>query len=112
VAAAIAAAALAGWLVPFVFGTAYRGSIEPLRWLLPGTLAFSLQSVLSNYIAGRGRPRLVLIAWLAGAVVAIAADLVVIPAFGIAGAAIVSSASYVLVTSIHFRALRSVTTGA
>jgi O-antigen/teichoic acid export membrane protein len=109
---AIAVAVLANWLVPLVFGTAYRGSVQPLRFLLPGVVAFSLLSVLSNYIAGRGRPRLVLVAWLAGTVVAIGADLVVIPAFGIVGAAIVSSASYLVVTSIHLKVLRSVTSGA
>lgn len=106
--AATGAALLSGWFIPVVFGSAYRGSVEPLRWLLPGTVAFSLQSVVSNYIAGRGRPRLVLVAWLAGAVVAIGADLIVIPAFGIVGAAIVSSVSYALVTSIHVKALHRV----
>ncbi len=108
VAAALVALATAGWLIPLVFGSHYRGSVEPLRLLLPGTVAFSLQSVLSNYLAGRGRPRIVLFAWLAGAVVGIGADLLVIPAYGIAGAAVVSSLSYMLVTGLHFKALRGV----
>lgn len=95
----------APWLVSVLFGSAYAGSVAPLRWLLPGTIAFSLQSVLSNYLAGRGRPRIVLLAWLAGAVVGIGADLVVIPAYGIEGAAIVSSVSYLLVTALHVKAL-------
>jgi O-antigen/teichoic acid export membrane protein len=99
---------LANRLVPLIFGSAYDGSVEPLRWLLPGTFAFSLQSVLSNYLASRGRPRIVLVAWLTGAVIGIGADLFVIPAYGIAGAAIVSSASYLVVTGMHVRALRSI----
>ena len=99
---------VANRLVPLIFGSAYHGSIGPLRWLLPGTIAFSLQSVLSNYLASRGRPRIVLVAWLTGAVIGIGADLFVIPAYGIAGAAVVSSASYLVVTGMHVQALRSI----
>lgn len=106
-AAAIVALALAGWAIPLLFGAGYRGSVAPFRCLLPGTVAFSFQSVLSNYLAGRGRPRIVLVAWLIGATTGIAADLLVIPAYGIVGAAVVSSGSYLLVTGIHVQALRS-----
>ncbi len=73
-AALVRLGAMAGWLIPLVFGSHYRGSVEPLRLLLPGTVAFSLQSVLSSYLAGRGRPRIVLFAGSAGAVVGICAD--------------------------------------
>jgi O-antigen/teichoic acid export membrane protein len=108
IAASLVALAVAAHVIPLVFGSGYQGSVSAFRWLLPGTVAFSLQSVLSNYLAGRGRPRIVLVAWLCGAVTGVVADLLVIPAYGITGAAIVSSASYVLVTGIHFHALRSV----
>jgi O-antigen/teichoic acid export membrane protein len=107
VAAGVVALLSAAWIVPFVLGSGYRGSVEPLRLLLPGMIAFSLQSVLSNYLAGRGRPRSVLVAWLVGMVAGIGGDLVVIPRYGIAGAAVVSSLSYLLVTGLHFRALRA-----
>lgn len=112
VGACVLALLLANWAIPLVFGAAYRGAVAPLRWLLPGVLAFSVQSVLSNYLAGRGRPRIVLVAWLLGAVFGIVADLFVIPADGIVGAAVVSSLSYVLVTSLHVRALLSLRRGA
>jgi O-antigen/teichoic acid export membrane protein len=106
VAAAAVALAAAGWVVPLVFGASYRGSVEPLRLLLPGVIAFALLTVLSQYLAGRGRPRAVVVAWLIGAVIGVGADLVVIPAFGIAGAAVVSSAAYLIVMALHVRALR------
>jgi O-antigen/teichoic acid export membrane protein len=64
-----------------------------------------LQSVISNYVASRGRPRAVLVAWTASAVFGIAADLWAIPQFGIAGAAAVSSLSYLLVLLLHVQAL-------
>lgn len=107
IAASLLALALAGWAVPLVYGNAYRGAVTPLRWLLPGVIAFSVQSVLSSYLAGRGRPRAVLVAWLLGAVFGIGVDLFVIPAYGVVGAAIVSSLSYLLVTSVHIKAMRS-----
>ncbi len=108
---AIFALLIASWIIPVVFGTAYRGSVAPLRLMLPGVVAFSLQSVLSQYLAGRGRPRIVLVAWLTGAVVGVTADLIVIPADGITGAAVVSSVSYLIVTGLHFRALRRMRPG-
>jgi O-antigen/teichoic acid export membrane protein len=110
---AVLAFLLAGWALPLVFGSGYRGSVGAFRLLLPGTIAFSLQSVLSQYLASRGRPRIVLIAWVTGAVTGLIADLIVIPAAGVTGAAIVSSASYVLVTVLHvhgFRAMRTTAT--
>lgn len=106
VGACVLAILLASWAVPLVFGAAYRDAVAPLRWLLPGVIAFSVQSVLSNYLAGRGRPRVVLVAWLSGALFGIIADLFVVPAYGIVGAAVVSSLSYILVTSLHVGAMR------
>jgi O-antigen/teichoic acid export membrane protein len=105
---ALVALVLGGWIIPLVFGSAYRGSVDPFRLLLPGTIAFSLQSVLSQYLAGRGRPRIVLIAWITGAVLGLVADLIVIPAYGITGAAVVSSASYVIVTGLHLHGFRQI----
>jgi O-antigen/teichoic acid export membrane protein len=107
VAAAVFALVIAPWIVLLVFGSGYHGSVAPLRLLLPGTVAFSLQSVLSQYLAGRGRPRVVLVAWTVGAIVGVGADVFVIPTYGIDGAAVVSSASYALVTGLHFKALRA-----
>lgn len=100
----------ADWLVPFLWGDAYRGSIDPVRLLLPGIVALGVQSVVSNYVASRGRPRAVLFAWLTAAVVGIVGDLIVVPEYGIEGAAIVASASYLLVLGLHVKPMREVRT--
>ena len=105
---AIAAGALATPLVERVFGASYSAAVTPLRLLLPGAALLALQSVISNYIAARGRPRRVLFAWLAGAVVGIGLDVVVIPIYGVAGAAAASSISYLVVLVLHLEALRAV----
>jgi O-antigen/teichoic acid export membrane protein/glycosyltransferase involved in cell wall biosynthesis len=91
-------------LIARLFGTAYSGSVEPLRWLLPGIVLLGVQSVISNYLASRGRPRSVLVAWLTAAVVGVGLDLFVIPVYGISGAAVVSSISYIVVLGLHLRA--------
>jgi O-antigen/teichoic acid export membrane protein len=107
-AGALLAGALAGWLVPFLWGDAYRGSVSAARWLLPGVVALGVQSVVSNYVASRGRPRAVLVAWLTAAVVGIVGDLIVVPRYGIDGAAIVASVSYLVVLGLHVAPMRAV----
>jgi O-antigen/teichoic acid export membrane protein len=64
------------------------------------------QSVISNYVAGRGQAPRVVSAWLSAAVLGIGLDLIVIPLAGIVGAAVVSSLSYLVVLGMHVRALR------
>jgi O-antigen/teichoic acid export membrane protein len=107
-AGALAILVLAGRIVDLTFGTAYHGSVPALMWLLPGLVLLGVQSVISSYVASRGRPRAVLLAWTAGAVLGIALDLVAIPRWGISGAAAVSSLSYAVVVALHVRALRQV----
>lgn len=95
-------------LVSLLFGSQYEASVTPLRWLLPGAVLLGVQGVISNYVASRGRPRSVLVAWLTAAIVALGLDLVAIPAFGISGAGAVSSISYLVVVLLHLRALEQV----
>ena len=81
-------------LVRTLYGNEFAGAISPLLLLLPGIAVFSLPNVLASYIAGVGRPRLNLYVALAALAVTIALDLALIPAMGIDGAAIASTASY------------------
>jgi O-antigen/teichoic acid export membrane protein len=106
-AAAAVSAVIAPWILELLFGPAYRESSTALRLLLPGVVLLGLQSVISNYVASRGRPRAVLVAWTASAVFGLVADLWAIPHYGIDGAAAVSSLSYLLVLLLHLQALRA-----
>ncbi len=111
--AAVAAvfAVLAPTAIDLLLGRRYHGSVAPLRLLLPGLVVLSLQTVVSGYVVSRGYARAALIAWLTAAVVGVVADVFVIPRFGIDGAAIVSSCSYLLVLVLHFGALRQARAG-
>lgn len=99
-------AAVAPELIKGLFGADFGESAQPLRLLLPGIVVLGVQSVVSSYVTSRGRPRVVLRAWLTAAAIGIALDLYAIPAYGISGAAVVSSISYVVVLGLHLRAFR------
>ena len=88
-------------LIGIIYGSDYYGSILPLKVLLLGIFCLSLGKILANDIAARGKPELNAISNLVGFVVNIGFNILLIPKFGIVGAAIATSISYTL-TSIIF----------
>jgi O-antigen/teichoic acid export membrane protein/glycosyltransferase involved in cell wall biosynthesis len=93
-----ALAALCGpWLIPLVFGARFSAAVLPLWWLLPGVLAYSLVSVLSQYLVARSFPRSLIVAWGAGLLVALAAGAPLTARFGAAGGAAAQSLGALLV---------------
>ena len=96
--AGLGVAVLAPVLLPLVYGLPFRESVEPLIYLLPGVIAFSVVNVLASYIAGVGRPQINLIVSGAGLAITLILDLTLIPAIGIRGAALASTMSYLLST--------------
>jgi O-antigen/teichoic acid export membrane protein len=106
--AALAAAVASPVLVPAVFGSAFDDSVLPFVWLLPGTVAAAGTKILAAHVFSRGRP--LINAQVAAAVLAItiAGDLVLIPPFGVPGAAAASSFAYccgLALTAIAYRRL-------
>jgi O-antigen/teichoic acid export membrane protein len=83
-------------LVKIVYGRGFTDAGVALRWILPGIVAYSVVAVLSRYVVGRGRPGIGTLVLVAGLVVNVAANLILIPRFGIIGAAASSSISYTL----------------
>jgi O-antigen/teichoic acid export membrane protein len=105
---AIPAFVLGPRLVRFVYGPAFVDAGVALRLILPGVVAYSVVAVLSRYIVGRGRPGTGTIILVAGLVANISANLLLVPRFGINGAAAASSLSYgftALLTLAVFRRL-------
>jgi O-antigen/teichoic acid export membrane protein len=99
-ATAIASAAVAIAIVPaslfifFVVLPHYRDALGALVILLPAVVALSVSKVLTGYLTGLGHAAPVSIAASVAVVLNIACNLVLIPALGIAGAALSSLASY------------------
>lgn len=93
---AIALGVVAFYALPRLYGEPFRPSVTALLWLLPGIVAFSSVNVLAAYINGIGKPRLNLIVAVASLTVTVTLDLILIPRFGIVGAALASTCSYTL----------------
>jgi len=87
-------------LITVLFGANYEDSVSPLRLLLPGVVILSISKVLSSDLGGRGLLLYNTLAALSGLAATVALDLILIPRFGINGAAIASSVSYSLNTVV------------
>ena len=86
----------ASWGIEWIFGESFRGSVTVLYWLVPGAVAFSTTTVVAGYFAGMGRPHLNMFVSIVSLTVTIPLDILLIPRWGITGAAIASTASYTM----------------
>lgn len=107
----IIVALVAGPVIKLLFGEAYSDAIPPLLWLLPGIALASSSRIVANDFAARGKPEWN--SWLSAAIliVNIVANIVLIPRYGINGAAIATTISYafnmVVKTVIYSRVANS-----
>lgn len=94
------------WLFPFVFGLTFQSMYIPFLLLMPGILAYSVIHLLAAYFSGKK----VLSIGFWGNVITlffiVAGDIIVIPEFGINGAAIISSLGYIFLMCIMIYAHR------
>jgi len=86
--------AVAGFLMPAIYGDAFAPSAEVVRLLMPGVVAFTLFKVLNMDLAGRGRPLVSLTVMGPAVILNIILNLALIPARGANGAALASTISY------------------
>jgi O-antigen/teichoic acid export membrane protein len=96
-------------LVPLVFGAEFGGARACLLLLLPGAVAYPLSIVLSAALAGRGLPSHGSLIAAAGFALTVALDLLLIPPFGIRGAAIASSLAYLAASLVAVALYRRAT---
>lgn len=103
VAVAIPMGLLAPWWITLMYGDAFTAAAKPLVLLLLGSAPFSLCVVQAGVLAGMNRQKVNLGASVAGLVVTVVLDILLIPPYGIAGAAVASSASYLVTTVVVLR---------
>jgi O-antigen/teichoic acid export membrane protein len=99
-------AAVSYWMVPLVFGEAYRGAV-PLVWVLcPGSVFLVSGQVVGDLLRGRGYPSAV--AWSQGlaAVFTVVLLFALVPFVGVYGAAIASTVAYGVSFAAMLRRLR------
>ncbi|MFP8967983.1 oligosaccharide flippase family protein [Pokkaliibacter sp. CJK22405] len=101
---ACAAMALVGdWLIVTLFGDAYEPAYSALLILLPGMLFNCYSSILRLDLLGKGKPGGLSIRAGMGAAASVILNLILIPTFGIEGAALANSLASLLVCTLLLR---------
>jgi O-antigen/teichoic acid export membrane protein len=107
--AAIGVGLAGAWLVPTIYGADFSGAVSALLLLLPGLVALSIETVVMSHLTGGGSPPIVFLAPLLGVTTNLAANIVVIPRWGIDGASVTSTIGYVIVLCVVIGYYRKVT---
>lgn len=88
----------ADWLIPVLFGDAYRGAVQPFRILLLAELALAPFLVLGRAVAGLGGTWGASIPGVVGIGVLLVGAAILIPGLGAVGAAWASVAAYAVMS--------------
>lgn len=87
-------------IINLFFGASFLPALKPMWILLPGIVALSINKVLCNELIGRGKPIIGTIAAVVSLVINIPLNLLLIPMWGISGAAFASTVSYSVCTVV------------
>jgi O-antigen/teichoic acid export membrane protein len=93
----VTASVLAKPMIQLVFGKSFLPAVLPFIWLMPGTFLLGVETVIVQYLNSLGFPRVIAYSWLLVTASNIGINLWAIPAYGIVGAAVVSTISYALI---------------
>jgi O-antigen/teichoic acid export membrane protein/peptidoglycan/xylan/chitin deacetylase (PgdA/CDA1 family) len=88
------ALALGPFLLPLVFGDAFRPSVGPFLWLVLGGIGFVASSIFSAAFAASSAPGLSSVGPFVSLVVGIVLDFALIPEYGATGAAIAATSAF------------------
>ena len=94
---------LASTFVPLYFGHEYEPSVEPLLLLLPGTLAFAVALPLLTISQAKGEMTVLVRVTGAAALCNFLLNVLLIPIYGVAGAAVASTVGYTLMSYFQIR---------
>jgi O-antigen/teichoic acid export membrane protein len=83
------------YLIPIIYGESFVESYIPFLLILPGTFAIISFKILNSNLAARGNPLLALKVFSVAVVINVVMNFILIPRYGINGASISSSVSYV-----------------
>jgi O-antigen/teichoic acid export membrane protein len=83
-------------LIPLFFGLNFIGSVIPFLLLLPGIVGMVLSKIIFANLSGSGRPQFATYSSIVTFAVTVGLDILLIPIYDIAGAAIASTIAYLL----------------
>jgi O-antigen/teichoic acid export membrane protein len=95
-------------VLPLFYGRPFRDAVLPACVLLLGLAGGGVSGVISAFLSGDGRPGLNSAAIGAGLVVTVVLDLLLIPPFGVLGAAVASTVAYLTTTGVLLACFRVV----
>jgi enterobacterial common antigen flippase len=105
------AAAVAGPFIRLAFGQAFAPAAAVLRLLLPGVFALGVSTVLSQYLAAIGIPRVLVGVWVVTLAAVLSLGAVLVPHHAGAGAAAALSCAYggalLMIVCVAYRYRRS-----
>jgi hypothetical protein len=99
--AAILLGLFSHFLIRILYSTVYLPAATAMIFLLPGIVAMVIPKLLAADLTGRGKPQYAMITSIISFVLNFLLNVLLIPAYGIVGAAIASSISYII-TAIIF----------
>jgi O-antigen/teichoic acid export membrane protein len=94
------ASLLAKPIIPLLYGRAFLPAVPAFQWLLPGIFFLGIEVVVVQFINSMGFPIHVVYIWGFSTLLNIGMNLYVIEKYGIIGAAMVSSISYLIVFAL------------
>lgn len=97
----IGLAALADTFIPIYFGSEFEASVLPLILLLPGVLGFALARPIFAVGQGKGEIRILIAATGSAALINLILNVLLIPEYGMAGAAVATSIGYGSMFVLH-----------
>lgn len=91
---------LCNLVITLLFGHKYDESAMVLKVLLPGIILFSVDRILSNDLAGRGKPEINMYTSILTVVSNLVMNIILVPKFGLTGAAFSTSFTYSMSTLV------------
>lgn len=85
---------ISDYLIVFMYGEKFEGSIEVLKILLPGVLVLTLFKVMNTDLAGKGKPWVSMKAMIPALIINIIINILFIPKYGAVAASWSSTISY------------------
>jgi O-antigen/teichoic acid export membrane protein len=97
----VAIVSSSGVLIPVLFGRPFAGSFAALVALCPGIIGLAVTRPVGGFLIRLGQPLRMSAVYASAMVLNVGLNLVLIPHFGIVGAALASSAAYVALAVVN-----------
>ncbi len=95
-------ALVAKHLIRFLYGVNFEAAMGAMYLLLPGVVIFVYGRIVANYFLGKGRPLINSAISLISLILNIPLNFLWIPKFGIKGAAMATSISYLIISILSY----------